>query len=293
MRKMFPLLFCLALFLACGSDPAAVGGLGEPCREDGSCEGDLECEAGTCVEPEVDPCAAVDCSGHGDCQVIDGEPSCLCNTGYAGEACSACDAVHGYMEDPPGSGLCVEDPCFGVTCTDGAQRCVDDGSYQTCQDNCWSEAENCAADQICLDDLCQTLLCTPNEITGCTDSSSLERCNETGTATLAEPCPEGEFCSAGVCDAPMCDPGETRCADISTPEICADDGSGYESLEPCYEKEECIDGACVSLCDLAENLPGSLGCEFAALDLDQHEEVDAGQLSLLLSNTPFLCLWEE
>ncbi|MBW2704295.1 MAG: hypothetical protein JRF33_26040 [Deltaproteobacteria bacterium] len=284
MHKIFSLLFCLTLFLGCASDPATLGGLGEACNEDGSCDGDLECREGTCLEPEVGPCDSVDCSGHGDCQLSNGEPSCVCNTGYAGETCSACDEVHGYMENPPDSGLCVEDPCFAVTCTDGALRCVDDSSYQTCQDNCWGEAENCEADQVCLDDLCQTLLCTPNEITGCTDTSNLERCNETGTAMMAEPCPEGEFCNAGVCAVPSCVASETRCADIHTPEICAEDGSGYESLEPCYEKDECVDGTCVSLCDLAESLPGSLGCEFVALDLDQHEEVDAGQLSLLLSN---------
>jgi hypothetical protein len=34
------------------------------------------------VLPEPDPCKHVDCSGHGFCTSVDGEPACECSTGY-------------------------------------------------------------------------------------------------------------------------------------------------------------------------------------------------------------------
>src|SRR5688500_5460360 len=44
------------------------------------------------VEPAIAaPCRYYDCSGHGACAVQDGNPICLCDVGYRGNRCQACE----------------------------------------------------------------------------------------------------------------------------------------------------------------------------------------------------------
>jgi predicted acyl esterase len=87
----------------------------------------------TCVPEDVDPCADVDCSGHGACTTVDGQAACACFEGYEPEGLS-----------------CVEvqpDPCEGITCSgqgactlvDGEPACACLTGYQQVNLECLPE----------------------------------------------------------------------------------------------------------------------------------------------------------
>jgi hypothetical protein len=73
----------------------------------------------------TDPCQAIDCSQHGQCVIVGGNPYCQCETGYRPE---------GYECIP----VEVEDPCQDVTCSNhghcevvnGSPTCVCDDGYE-------------------------------------------------------------------------------------------------------------------------------------------------------------------
>jgi len=67
----------------------------QECKEDkcetkeGFCASDEDCNeqicdltTHTCKDEEVNPCENIDCSGHGNCSVVDGVGTCNCEDGY-------------------------------------------------------------------------------------------------------------------------------------------------------------------------------------------------------------------
>lgn len=87
LRKLIYLCFAVALFTACGDDPA------DPCA-DVDCGANGVCVDGTCDCEEgysganceiLDPCFNVDCGANGTC--VDG--TCDCEEGYYGEFCES------------------------------------------------------------------------------------------------------------------------------------------------------------------------------------------------------------
>lgn len=107
----------------CGAVP---NGCGENC---GDCGKDQRCDEGTgrCVTV-VNPCAGVDCSGHGTCTGAGGKPACLCEEGYYPEAGLQCVAS-------------LEDACLGAgarrveVSTDGSADYTCDGGSDQVQIN--------------------------------------------------------------------------------------------------------------------------------------------------------------
>jgi hypothetical protein len=80
------------------------------------------------------------------------------------------------------------------------------------------------------------------------------------------------FCSPQLgCSA--CAPGVRRCDGAAGVEVCKDDGSGWETAASCDldAGESCSEGYCQSACDVAEDQPSNVGCEFWAVDLDQQD----------------------
>lgn len=89
----------------------------------------------------VDPCGGglgpCDPMGASACMDNAGMAECVCNTGYVGMLCDACDT--GYVDNPLNAGECILDPCgtdpcnigtgAGVTCT------VDGPDAYTCTCN--------------------------------------------------------------------------------------------------------------------------------------------------------------
>ncbi len=111
--------------LGCRDDSGPPAGTeGGPCYGNGTCNEGLVCnEEKVCVPEGADPCEGVDCSGHGTCEVQDGQASCRCEEGYHAQGLE-----------------CVsdEDPCAGVDCSghgtcqvqDGQARCVCEDGYR-------------------------------------------------------------------------------------------------------------------------------------------------------------------
>ncbi len=84
--------------------------------------------------------------------------------------------------------------------------------------------------------------------------------------------PDGLTCSSTLgCTA--CAPGVRRCDGAASVEVCADDGSGWEVVAECDldAGESCSEGLCLGACDIAEDQPSNVGCEFWAVDLDQQD----------------------
>ena len=83
---------------------------------------------------------------------------------------------------------------------------------------------------------------------------------------------------------PFCTPGATQCVDADTYETCDDMGVGYTNPVDCQPDEECVGGSCISLCELAENANSSVGCQYYAIDADNHDGYDALQFAIAVSN---------
>jgi len=85
----------------------------------------------------------------------------------------------------------------------------------------------------------------------------------------------------------MCYPG-TRWCDGNLVMECAADGQSASVAEQCDTAagEVCDNGACITLCEQAEQEGSTIGCEFFAVDLDQHDSgPETIQYAVALSNT--------
>ncbi len=106
---------------------------------------ELSLGAAACApgQVSVEVCQGVECSGHGLCQDVAGDPVCRCETGYHAEGLQC-------LADPP-------DPCAGQTCsghgtcqvTGGAASCV-------CEQGFHAAGLTCVVDDPCLGVTCGT-----------------------------------------------------------------------------------------------------------------------------------------
>ncbi|MBN2340563.1 MAG: hypothetical protein JXX29_14465 [Deltaproteobacteria bacterium] len=95
---------CAGILLLCCTNAHA------QCRSDMDCKGERICESGACVSPAtakgstkqpavskrtetaaspsapIGPCTGVDCSGQGNCTVVENAPRCTCNAGYQADS---------------------------------------------------------------------------------------------------------------------------------------------------------------------------------------------------------------
>jgi hypothetical protein len=226
-------------------------------------------------------CDGVTCSGHGTCEVVDGEAVCVCDAAYAGEACEAC--ANGY-QDNDGDGTCRHScGTAGLTCgahahcddASGTAACVCDDGYVdhdgVCGETCGTAGLTCGAHAHC-DDASGTPVCVCDDgyqdndhdgdcapdcetagfdcgDLGCDDSSGTARCN----------------CEAGYQDNDAngtCEPGcavaaldcshHGICDDASGTAICVCD-EGYDRsdcgvCESAYYQDNDGDGVCSPTC---------------------------------------------
>jgi cysteine-rich repeat protein len=190
-------------------------------------------------ESPGNPCAGVDCSGHGTCYTDGYWPLCECEPGYAavGGTCVGGDGDGGdtgaedHAED---GGDRVEVP---VGCGDGVadttEECDDgndvpgDGCEVDCTYSC-HRAENCDDGEECTTHLCvargggRACTSTPVAVGTVCDDSSLctdpDACNAAGVCT-GLPTPSDTLCNDGLyCDGAddVCD-GAGSCVPISMP----------------------------------------------------------------------------
>ena len=109
-------------------------------------------------------------------------------------------------------------------------------------------------------------------LTGCPDVDVVPGDTETDTDDGSTGMPTGDGSSESGPE-PICDPGAVECADDSTLQTCDEDGLAWtpeacpdgSTCVPCGEDEECeAAAACLTVCEVAERTPSSLGCSFIA-----------------------------
>ena len=98
-------------------------------------------------------------------------------------------------------------------------------------------------------------------------------CNANGTPGAPVAC-DGACSPGRGCVA--CVPGQSVCVGNEV-RRCGDDGQpGAEATEACDVAGAmlCRNGACASACQIAENQPSNVGCDFWAVDLDQQDALN-------------------
>jgi hypothetical protein len=211
------------------------------CNGNGICNGQNKCVNGAvvCEGTPIDPSSCCDCMGNPQNGSCSGGAMCASNCQCA-YPCSGgefpcpsgkkCDLSGG----PPG--LCVNDPCFGVTCgTDpangdaqvcadqnGTGKCVDACSVTTCQNglrcygptgeclpnDCTSPFPDtqCAANQNCVVDPNTGVgTCVSNPCSGVTCPSD-QYCEQGNCiqSCASITCPSGQRCRLGMCETDPC-----------------------------------------------------------------------------------------
>ena len=128
------------------------------------------------------------------------------------------------------------------------------------------------------------------------DGSVLFGC-DTCIGTVWQPCDENGNplpkveCAPQVCAPQLgcrpCSPGSTVCEGNVVHE-CTSDGQVGGAVEECDISigEVCANGKCGSACEIAEDQPSNLGCEFWAVDLDQQD-----YCGTLMCNDPASAPW--
>lgn len=126
----------------------------------------------SCVEVDPnEPCDGVGCSGNGTCEVVEGEPSCNCESGFESGGQLTCVAIdpcegetcsgHGTCVNNGGIAECDCDPQYeagGLTCTPEDADGDGDDFTVDCDDN--DDARNTSATEVCdgIDNNCNSVV---------------------------------------------------------------------------------------------------------------------------------------
>jgi hypothetical protein len=277
-----PVCTCEPRFFGSSCASCAVGYTGAECD---ACEpGFFEFPAGTCID---DPCAPDPCSGHGTCDRSTGAAACACDgnfagaacegcvAGYAGAGCDTCDA--GYLEDPPGSGLCADDPCLPDPCS-GHGACAGAGGMATCACDAPYTGATCSACEagayeypagsgLCIDDPCFPDPCSGNG--SCANATGAAVCTCTGNFS-GHAC---DVCAAGYAGAACaaCDVAYYEYPPASG--LCVDDPC---LPDPCSGNGTCANTTGAAVCACTGNFAGAdcSGCVAGYTGMDCTTNID-------------------
>ena len=126
---------------------------------------------------------------------------------------------------------------------------------------------------------------TPDAMTDCMQEG-MHRC----TGATYQVCTGGSWTTNADCPVSCsdalgcveCTPGQTYCKDGNV-FSCGDDGHPGTQVQECTGATVCVDGACADACADAAMNKSYIGCEYAAVDLDNAVEVRG------LVPSPFAC----
>ncbi len=119
--------------------------------------------------------------------------------------------------------------------------------------------------------------CTPNEIMGCTEENTpgINRCNATGDGVEQASCGASQVCRQGACVDVTCIPGTRRCDNPGQPQKCNEAGTAWEDVDACTNGDTCEEGFCLNRCEIADRTNSYIGCEYWAIELENHLLDDA------------------
>jgi hypothetical protein len=149
----------------------------------------------------------------------------------------------------------------------GCSGCEDGGNNAT--DSGITKSDASDADE---DTQVDTLSCEPGEILRCTGENTpgVERCNDEGNGVEQSSCSSNQVCREGGCVDVACIPGARRCSDRTHTQQCNEEGSTWEDVETCSDGDTCEEGFCLNRCELADQTNSYIGCEYMAVELENH-----------------------
>ncbi|WP_170229912.1 hypothetical protein [Polyangium fumosum] len=234
----------------CTTDPCVPDPCISPDRVCDGSSGSAQCvckpgthdERGVCVEDKT--CLPTTCSGHGSCNDEGGEAVCMCDVGWSGSACDACDDAGGYHSD--GNGGCTTDPCLPNPCVaPHASVCTVEGGSPVCGCDPGYHDQNgaCVIDEVCTPSTCSGhgacvvegghVVCT------CDAGFAGDACDTCDAAGGYHSDGNGG-CTTDPCLPNPCDmPNKTVCAGEGASFVCTcepgyhDDGNGGCTDDPC------------------------------------------------------------
>ncbi len=254
-------LFVL-VFGACGDDSSGSMTGPDATLDSSMVDGDVTTDASMDASDISEVCIDLDC-GNGTCIDAFGEAACRCEGNFADESCDSCALGYalpdceacaiGYKKND--DGICVENPCGGVTCSDRGECVVYPTGDTECICRAGSTGANCQScdtgyvGDSCTDcdagyskdgDKCVPTVCVGNDCDGhgtCVDSEGAALCE----------CDEGyqgRACTA--CAAGFVDDGNGTCI----PDVCEDIDCGPGK---CVERRgnascDCPDGFIDEMC---------------------------------------------
>ena len=169
--------------------------------------------------------------------------------------------------------------CLPTSCQPGEVRCTQDGEAKlTCNaaGNDWDTFG-------CIDGLCMAGACT-----GCLPNKkvcqglTIMQCDAAGGDYVEiGTCAQDEICVQGDCMA--CYPGTQQC-NVFIGQVCSIDGYWQDVVDCGAEGKNCFAGSCVSPCLKDPKFLSHSGCDYWAVDLDNHHEAQDSPYAIIVSN---------
>ncbi|MCB9729950.1 MAG: IgGFc-binding protein [Deltaproteobacteria bacterium] len=213
---------------------------------------------------------------------VGGPPGCTtdvdCPVGapYCGvtKLCFEClDATH-----CDAGSVCTNGVCVPASCTPGQTSC--NGQTQlTCNaaGTGW-DPFFCVGGQ-CVGGACQG--CTPNQKL-CKGTTTVMQCRPDGsTYDQLQVCGGDQVCTQGACTS--CFPGQRRCVG-EVAEACSDQGAWAFAEDCSVAGESCAAGTCVSPCSGDIKFKSNSGCDYWAIDMDNHVQAQDSPFAVIVSN---------
>jgi hypothetical protein len=264
--SMLACILSLALLASCGDDGGDGGNGNIPIvTADGIVIGG---DSGSDAGP-IDPTNIKECDSDADC-VDASKPYCSTS-----KRCQECTAANHCAAGE----ICDFGTCLQGSCQPGEQTCSGDGSAQlTCNSagNGWDA--NVCIGGLCKDGSCAG--CIPGQMV--CDGQEVLQCDAAGGQYFVlATCPAEQICVQGECMT--CYPGTKRC-DNFLGQVCSINGA-WETVEDCGTiGKNCFAGSCVSPCIKDPKFLSNSGCDYWAVDLDNHYEANQSPYAICVSN---------
>ncbi|MFO0751083.1 MAG: IgGFc-binding protein [Myxococcota bacterium] len=176
-----------------------------------------------------------------------------------------------------GSDRCVGTTCVAAACTTGTTLC--DGSVQlTCnRDGTGWDSLSCPGE--CLDGAC--VGCTAGDRV-CNGTTIMECKTDGSTYEPVDVCQAGQVCGDGACLD--CFPSARRCSDTGAAQECDTSGHWGAPVDCSAQGLSCLLGTCVSPCVKDPKSKSNSGCDYWAVDMDNHYNAQNGPYAVIISN---------